>query len=364
MTPYERRMNPYIQRMSEDMQLRNLKPSTIDSYTYHVDKFCSYFGKSADQLGLEEIREYQIYLVQQKKASWSSFNQAVCALRFLYEVSLAKPWSVRHIPFGKRPKTLPTVLSDLEAARLIECIHHPKHRAVLLLCYAAGLRLAEATHLRVADIDGHRAQILVACGKGSKARCVPASPRLLDELRRYWKIQRPPNYLFPGKTADTPLSATTIQKACKLAAARARILKPTTPHTLRHSYATSMLEAGVDLLTISKLLGHASFVTTMIYLHVRRQHFERSPSPIDWLPVRQCPQWADPTQHPPQSTIPPATDPPQLNPTPPDQTPPTATPPATPPARQRPPAEPPTAKPPTRRTSGRKPRPRRRPGRE
>jgi site-specific recombinase XerD len=293
MTPFARRLNPYIRRMAEDMQVRNLSPRTIDSYTYHVDKFCQFFGKPAEELGPEEIRQYQLHLVNEKKVSWSSFNQAVCGLRFLYEVTLAKPWTVRHIPFGKRPKRLPTVLSDQEASRLLECVEHPKHRSVLLTCYAAGLRLAEATHLRVADIDGQRAQMRIANGKGRKQRVVPASPRLLHELREYWKLERPRNYLFPGKTADVPISGTSIQKACKLAVAKAGITKETTPHTLRHSYATGMLEAGVDLLTISKLLGHSSFVTTMIYLHVRRQHFDRLPSPIDWLPVRQCPQWAE-----------------------------------------------------------------------
>lgn len=293
MTPFAKRLNPYIQRMVEDMQVRNFAERTIDSYSYQVDKFCQHFGKPADQLGLEEIRQYQLYLVNEKKVSWSSFNQAVCGLRFLYEVTLARPWVIRHIPFGKRPKRLPMVLSDQEAARLLECVEHPKHRAVLLTCYAAGLRLREATHLRVADIDGPRAQIRITHGKGAKERVVPASPRLLQELREYWKIQRPANYLFPGRTMDVPLSSATVQKACKMALAFARIAKPATPHTLRHSYATGMLEAGVDILTISKLLGHSSFITTMVYLHVRRQHFDRSPSPIDWLPVRQCPQWAE-----------------------------------------------------------------------
>ena len=293
MTPYQRRLNPYIQRMTQDMQIRNFAQATIDAYTYHVDKFCAHFGKPAEQLDLEHIRDYQIYLVNEKKVSWSSFNQAVCALRFLYEVTLGKSWVIRHIPFGKRPKTLPVVLSDQEASRLIACTHNLKHRMVLLTCYAAGLRLAEATHLKVADIDGQRAQIRITSGKGRKERRVPVSPRLLEELRAYWKIHRPSNYLFPGKTADVPLSSTTIQKACKLATAKAGINKATSPHTLRHSYATGMLEAGVDILTISRLLGHSSFITTMVYLHVRRQHFDRSPSPIDWLPVRQCPQWSE-----------------------------------------------------------------------
>lgn len=293
MTPYRKRMNPFIERMVEDMQLRNLAPATIDAYTYHVDKFCRHFNKMADELGPEEIREFQLYLVHERKVSWSAFNQAVCGLRFLYEVTLQRPWEVRHIPFGKRPKKLPVVLSDEEASRLFECLHNPKHRAVLLTCYAAGLRLREATHLRVADIDGQRQQIHVHNSKGAKDRMVPASPRLLAELRAYWVIHRPGNYLFPGKTPDRPLSSATVQKACKLGIALAGIRKAATPHTMRHSFATSMLEAGVDVLTISKLLGHSSFVTTMIYLHVRRQHFDRSPSPIDWLPVRQCPKWAE-----------------------------------------------------------------------
>jgi len=221
--------------MAEDMQVRNLAPATIDAYTFHVDKFCHFFGKSADQLGPEEIRQYQLYLVNEKKASWSSFNQAVCGLRFLYEVTLGKPWTVRHIPFGKRPKKLPTVLSDQEASRLLECVKNPKYRAVLLTCYAAGLRLSEATHLRIPHIDGQRMQIRITNGKGSKERIVPVSPRLIEELREYWKLQRPGNYLFPGKTADVPLSGTTVQKACKPAAVKAGITKNVTPHTLRHS---------------------------------------------------------------------------------------------------------------------------------
>ena len=306
MTPFQKRLTPDISRMVEDMQLRNLSPRTIDAYTYHVDKFCRFFGKPAEQLGLEEIRQFQLYLVNEKKLSWSSFNQAVCGLRFLYEITLAKPWVVSHIPFGKRPKRLPTVLSDQEASRLLQCVDNPKHRSVLLTCYAAGMRLAEATHLRVADIDGPRAQIRITNGKGAKERVVPASPRLLQALREYWKLQRPRNYLFPGLTPDVPLSSATVQKACQLGVAKAGITKTTTPHTLRHSFATAMLEAGVDLLTISKLLGHSSFITTMIYLHVRRQHFDRSPSPIDWLPVRQCPQWAERpgTPETPQSSLP------------------------------------------------------------
>ena len=297
MTPYRNRVTPLTQRMAEDMTLRNLSPNTIDAYTWHVDKFCQYFGKQPEQLDREEIRQYQLYLVNEKKASWSSFNQAVCGLRFLYEVTLRRPWTVSHIPFGKKPKKLPTVLGDEEVARLLPCLRNHKHRTVLTVCYAAGLRLSETTHLKAAHIDSGRMQIRVSNGKGNKERLVPLSPRLLSELRGYWKATRPSNYLFPGKTADVPLSGTTIQKACKRAAADAKISKTVTPHTMRHSFATALLEAGVDLLTIGRLLGHKSFTTTMIYLHVRRPHLGRSPSPLDWLPIRQCPKWVDPGEN-------------------------------------------------------------------
>jgi len=182
--------------------------------------------------------------------------------------------------------------------------------------------------------------IRIASGKGSKERLVPASPRLLQALRDYWKIDRPSNYLFPGRTPDVPLSSATIQKACKLAAAKAGIRKTgVSPHTMRHTFATSMLEAGVDLLTISKLLGHASFITTMIYLHIRRQNFERSPSPLDWMPTRQCPKWIDPT-------LPNSID--ELNKSPLEENPPPA----------------PPAKKAQRRTSGAKPKRRRPPRHE
>ena len=241
MTPYQKRMNPFIQRMAEDMRLRNYSQNTIDAYTYHVDRFCRFFGKPADQLGPEQVRLFQLHLVNEKNVSWSSFNQAVCGLRFLYHTTLGKDWTVKHIPFGKRPKKLPTVLSDQQACQLLQSLHNRKHQAVLLTCYAAGLRLSEALHLKVADIHGQRNQLNIRQGKGRKAHMVPASPRLLEALRAYWKIDRPRIYLFPGKTPEVPLSSATVQKACKLAVAKAGITKPDV--TPRHSWATGMLEA-------------------------------------------------------------------------------------------------------------------------
>jgi site-specific recombinase XerD len=198
------------------------------------------------------------------------------------------------VPFGKRPKRLPAVLSGEEVASLLACVSNLKHRTFLLTLYAAGLRLSEAAALTIADIDSQRMQLRIAHGKGAKERLVPLSPRLLTELRASWQQVRSPKYLFPGKTFYRPLSSTTIQKTCKAAVQKAGILKNVTPHTLRHSYATGLLEAGVDLLTISRLLEHKSFSTTMIYLHVRRTHLGSAPSPIDWLPVRQLPGWKNP----------------------------------------------------------------------
>jgi len=294
MTPYKKRVTAFTKRMAEDMQLRNLSPRTIDAYTYHVDRFAMRFGKHPEELGLEQVRDFQLWMINELHSSWSQFNQAVCALKFFYTVTCQRDWIVTHVPYGQRPKTLPVVLSGDEVARIIACIINIKHRTVILTLYSAGLRISEGLNLKVPDIDSERMTLKINQGKGQKDRYVPVSPRLLTELRLYWRDQRPSEYFFPGKTDDTPLNPAVVQKALSLATAQAGIKKHVTPHTMRHSYATGMLEAGVDLMAISKLLGHSSFTTTMVYLHCRRQHLGSAPSPIDWLPVRQCPRWIDP----------------------------------------------------------------------
>jgi site-specific recombinase XerD len=258
--------------------------------------FAKHFGRSPDQLGPEEVRQYQVHLVQEKKASWTSFNQAVCALRFLYRTTLPRDWHVSQIPFAKKPKVLPVVLAPEEVSRLLACARPLQPRVLLTTIYSAGLRLEEATHLRVNDIDSARMLLRVAHGKGAKERLVPLSPRLLEELRAYWRIRRPKTWLFPGGKPDAPLNACTVQKACQRAMKDCGLTKRTTPHTLRHSFATHLLESGVDLLAIQRLLGHRSFSTTLIYLHVRRPHLESIASPLDWLPVEQCPRFAPPTK--------------------------------------------------------------------
>ena len=297
MTPWQKRADALTKRMADDMRVRNMSQSTIDAYTYHVGRFAEFLGRSPESASPEDVRSFQLHLIEQRKVGWSSFNQAVCGLRFLFRTTYPRTWAVSMVPFGRKPKRLPTVLSGEEVSSLLSCVSNIKHRTFLLTLYAAGLRLSEAAALTIADIDSHRMQLRIASGKGAKQRLVPLSPRLLEALREYWKQVRPQSWLFPGRTIEVPLRPTTIQKTCKAAAQKAGILKTISPHTLRHSYATGLLEAGVDLLTISRLLGHKSFSTTMIYLHVRRTHLGAAPSPIDWLPVRQLPQWL---QKPPQ----------------------------------------------------------------
>jgi site-specific recombinase XerD len=328
MTPYQKRLTDVTRRLAGDLKIRNRAQATIDAYTYHVQRFADFTKKPLDRATPEDVRNFQLHLIEERKVSYSSFNQAVCAIRFLYTTTIPRKWPVAMIPFGKRPKKLPTVLSRQEVEDLLRCTNNLKHRAFLMTLYAAGLRLAECSHLKVTDIDSQRMQLRIACGKGNKERHVPLSPRLLEALRTYWKKYRPPTYLFPGKTTDKPYAATSIQKAIKVSARRAGIKKTVHPHVLRHSYATGLLEAGVDILTISRLLGHASFATTMIYLHVRREHLQSTPSPLDWLPVRQLPGWHQPT---PQSHSNPPTEPPANEP----------------PANEPPANEPPANEPPT-----------------
>jgi site-specific recombinase XerD len=301
MTPYQKRKCPLTRRLAEDMLIRNLAHATIDAYTYHVRRFADFINKPLDRATVEDVRTFQLYLIEQRKVAYSTFNQAVCALRFLYTHTIRVPWPVTMVPFGKRPKTLPSVLSRHEIDQLLQCTPNLKHRTFFMTLYSAGLRLSEASHLKIPDIDSQRMQVRVARGKGKKERLVPLSPRLLKELRIYWKQYKPSDYLFPGKTPDKAYADTSIQKAIKQAAEKAGIKKRVHPHVLRHSYATGLLEAGVDLLTISRLLGHASFVTTMIYLHCRREHLHSTPSPLDWLPVQQLPTYQPPEENGPQA---------------------------------------------------------------
>lgn len=273
-------MTPLRQRYLNDLRLRNCSPRTIECYVAHVAAFARHFGRSPEQLDQQHIREYQLHLRDVKHASWSFFNQAVCALRFFYKVTLSSPWAVEHIPYGKRPKSLPVVLSREEVHQLLACVERPVYRLLLTTLYAAGLRISEGLHLQVPDVDSARMVLHIRSGKGQKDRFVPLSPKLRDDLRTWWRLRRPTTWLFPGRN-NYPLSASGVQRACRAAAIAAGLAKHATPHTLRHSYATHLLEAGLDVRTLQKLLGHNQLGTTALYTHVTDERLQGVVSPWD-----------------------------------------------------------------------------------
>jgi integrase/recombinase XerD len=279
-------MTPLRQRFIDDLRLRNYARRTIDTYVSQVAAFARHFGRSPERLGADEVRAYQLHLLQ-RRVSWSSFNQAVCALRFLYRTTLARPEQLPLIPYGKRPKTLPSVLSPDEVLRLLEAATPPRDRVLLQVAYGCGLRLNELLHLRVTDIDSARMVIHVRQGKGAKDRLVPLSLRLLQELRAYWLVCRPRTWLFPGQTADGTMTASNVQRRFGRLVQRVGLSKHCSMHTLRHSYATHLLEAGVDVLTLKALLGHSSLQTTARYLHVSTQRLQQTPSLLDLLVLPQ-----------------------------------------------------------------------------
>ena len=275
---------PLRQRMIDDLTLRNRSPRTIEAYISHVARFAKFHGRSPELLGPEDVRAYQKHLIS-SKASWSLFNQAVCALKFLYRVTLNVSWSVDQIPYGRKPRKLPVVLSQDEVVRLIEAVDHVVHRMALLTAYGAGLRITETVALKSEHLDSARMLLHVELGKGQKPRLVPLSEVLLGRLRAYWREDRPrvkdSPWLFPSADKAMPVHVTTIEKACQKARAAAGITKHATPHTLRHCYATHLLEAGTDLRTVQALLGHANLTTTAIYTHVQRKLVATTRSPLD-----------------------------------------------------------------------------------
>jgi site-specific recombinase XerD len=279
----EHLMTPLRERMIQDMRLRNYSPKTIKSYVRSVRDFAQYFDSSPDKLGIEQVRRYQVYLVEEKRISWSHFNTTVCALRFFYGTTLGQEEVIQRIPYAKRPKTLPTVLSREEVLRIFRCIPEHIYRVVLMTAYSAGLRLSEVIRLRVEDIDSGRKLIRIRHGKGGKDRYVPLSEVLLEVLRGYWRIARAEDWLFPGKKPGHYLSGRTVQRALARAVKAAGIRKRVSTHTMRHSFATHLLEAGTDIRTIQKLLGHKRLETTAIYTHVTEHNIQSTTSPLDLL---------------------------------------------------------------------------------
>jgi len=281
-------MSPLRRRMIEDMTVRNLSPATQRSYVSAVAKFSRHLGRSPDRLNLEDVRAFQVHLVS-IGISWPALNQIVCALRFFYGVTLGEATIPERIPYAREPRKLPVVLSSDEVVAFLEAVPSLKSRAALTAAYAAGLRTSEVVGLRVEDIDSARGVIVVRGGKGGKDRHVMLSPQLLGILRAYWRLARPPRYLFPGRDDDHPLSPTVLHGACRSAAKAAGLAKRVTIHTLRHSFATHLLENGTDIRIIQVLLGHQNLSSTARYTQVATHVIRATTSPLDRLTLEVTP---------------------------------------------------------------------------
>src|SRR5260221_7152777 len=281
-------MTPLRRRMIEDMTVRNLSPATQRSYLHAVTKFSRYFGRSPERLDLEDVRAFQVHLVS-NGISWPGLNQTVCALRFFYGVTLGLDTIPERIPYAREPRKLPLVLSADEVVRFLEAVPSLKTRAALTTAYAAGLRASETVSLKVADIDSGRMVIRIEQGKGGKDRTVMLSAQLLAILRTYWRLARPQLWLFPGRDEAKPLDVQVLHAACRSARAAAGLAKRVTVHTLRHSFATHLLENGTDIRIIQVLLGHANLSSTARYTQVSNRLIRRTESPLDRLNLEVVP---------------------------------------------------------------------------
>lgn len=277
-------MTPLRQRMTEDMEIRNLSPNTQLSYLQQVTSFAKYCQRSPEEVGPEEIRAYQLYVTNERKLTRGSLCIIASALRFLYKVTLKRTWVEAVIPLPKKPFKLPVILSREEVARSFDSIASRKHRTILMTAYAAGLRVSEVTRLKLTDIDSQRMMIRVEQGKGRKDRYVMLSPQLLEILRAYWQAARPKQWLFPGDILGRPITRGAVEDACQEARRVSGIKKPITPHSLRHGFATHLLEAGTDVRKIQLLMGHRSLATTARYLKVATSTVCATTSPFDLLP--------------------------------------------------------------------------------
>ncbi len=282
-------MTQLRQKMLEELQRRNYSHRTAKIYVRIVREFATYFHQPPDKLGPEQIRQYQAHLFQAKKLAPATVSQYVSALRFFFIKTLRRHFLAEYIPFPKSRKRLPTVLSPEEVTRLIDAACNLYHRTLLMTLYSTAMRRAELCQLKVQDIDSQRMMIRIHQGKGGRDREVPLSPKLLETLRVYFRWMRPTTFLFPGTVkgvrADVPITPNVVWLACRQAAQRAGITKRLSPHSLRHSCASHLLEAGADLRTIQVLLGHSRLEHTLIYLHLSPKHMHAIPNPLDTLQV-------------------------------------------------------------------------------
>ena len=280
-------MTPLRKRMLEDLELKKSPKNTVDAYIRQVRQFAEYHGKCPSKLGREDVRQYLLYLVKEKKIAESTFDQALAALKFLYGTTLGRKWTLDGIPRPRKPKKLPVVLSLEEVAEFFSGIPSLKYRTIVMIAFAAGLRVSEVVALRTRDIDSKRMMIRVQQAKGKKDREVMLSKHLLVILREYWKAAKPTDYLFPGRGQSGHISRQAVDAACDAALARTKLKKNVSMHTLRHTFATELCRDGVDLRTIQILLGHSSITTTAKYLHVSDESLANTKSPLDILMERK-----------------------------------------------------------------------------
>jgi len=275
--------------MLEELQRRNYAATTIATYLHAVEGFAKYFGKGPDQLNRDHLREYQAYLLRERKLEPRTVKLHVCALRFFFVKTLKRRYLLDDFPFPKVPRRLPVILTVEEVGRLINSASNLMDRTLLMMLYATGMRNRELRHLQVKDIDSKAMLIHIQHGKGGRDRYVPLSPKLLETLREYWRWMKPQMWLFPGTVdgwrADKPITPKVVWDACQSAAQRAGLEKRVSAHLLRHSYATHLLEAGADLRTIQLLLGHVELRHTALYLHLSRRHLQAVPNPLDTMNV-------------------------------------------------------------------------------
>jgi integrase/recombinase XerD len=280
-------MTPLRRRMEEELKLRGYSPATIKAYLLAVRSFARFHGRSPEHLGAEHVRAYLLYLIETQKLSRSTVIQAICGIGFLYRQVLKRPCEVGHIVYPKRKRKLPVVLTEGEVSHLVDAAADLRDQAIVMTLYASGLRLRELIALRPADIDSVAMRIRVREGKGGKERYVMLSETLLDALRQYFRRYRPESWLFYGRSPQETVSPRYIERMVVATALRAGLKKRVTPHVLRHSFATHLLEHGASLRHIQELLGHRSLKTTMLYTHVSRQALGEVVSPLDRLAVRR-----------------------------------------------------------------------------
>jgi site-specific recombinase XerD len=271
--------------MIKEMTIRGFSPRTQEAYLSAVAGLAKHYRQSPDKITKGMIREYLLYLIQERKLAWDSCNVAVSGIRFFYTHTLGRKSVSLSIPPRKKVRKLPEILSAEELESLFAALSNQKHRTLLMTTYSAGLRLSEVVHLRITDIDSKRMMIRVQQGKGRRDRYTILSKRLLTELRAYWRMYRPPVWLFYGAKKNQPLSERSAQAVYYRAKNKAGITKGKGIHTLRHCFATHLLEAGVNLRTIQMLMGHTSILTTMTYLQVTRKQISSTQSPLDLLEI-------------------------------------------------------------------------------